>query len=543
MLLCACLLSERVLSRVSRMTAVAERLRDETVPALQAVTTISGLVERLRLDDMLVALLAPSQYRTEVRDMIQDRHRNIKEALDSYHHWAKQPAALAAFDQLKASIATYLDEETSALALADSGRTTEATAVLSTTGRTAFYRIRDVVSQSTKAEMQRSTAEVAYSATLDRQSRRSIFLMLGLSFFGCLIGIASLNQMLIRPIRRVSSTMRRLVNHDLAAPVPDTHRAGDLGEMSRSLEVFRLAMLEQDGLVTERAMAAEAKARSAERLTTLTAGFEVEAHRLAASVGASAKALQDTASQLQQSADRTTHEATTVLASAEDVNHRVVEVAASAHELSDAITAISGQVAQSADIASRAAREAQRTDGIVRTLADGARNVGDIIALISGIANQTKLLALNAAIEAARSGDSGRGFAVVASEVKSLAAQTANAAADVAAQIGHMQETTAEAVAAIENIASVVAGMTSVIETASTAVQHQHLATHQIVGNVQLAASGTTHFSGAVGVVGEASGLTASAAIRVQQEASELSRQAELLRTEVGEFLGEMRPR
>ena len=541
-LLCTSVLNGWVLSRVSCMTAVAEGLRDETLPALQAASAISGLTERLRLNDSLFALLPPGQYRAHTRTMIDDLHRRIAVALAGYRRWAEQGDAVAAFNQLEAAYVVYLRDETAVLDLQASGQSAQAAEVMSTSGREASEQVREAVARVTKAELQRSSAKMAYSVQLDRESRRSIFLTLGLSFVGCLMGVAQLDKLLIRPIRKVSQTMQRLVNQDLTTPVPDTHRGGDLGEMSRNLEVFRRAMLEQQRLASEQAAAAEAKIRSAERLTALTTGFEADAHRLAASVGASAKTLEETASQLQQSADRTTHEAKTVRVNAEDVNQRVVELAAGTLELSDAITAISGQVVQSADIASQAAREAQRTDGIVRTLADGARNVGDIIALISGIAKQTKLLALNAAIEAARSGEAGRGFAVVASEVKSLAAQTANAAADVAAQIGHMQETTAKAVGAIENIASVVAGMTRVIETASTSMQQQHLATRQIVSYVQQAASGTTHFSGAVGVVGEASSLTAAAATRVQQEASDLSHHAELLRTEVGEFLSEMRP-
>jgi len=52
----------------------------------------------------------------------------------------------------------------------------------------------------------------------------------------------------------------------------------------------------------------------------------------------------------------------------------------------------------------------------------------ELTGLVKDISFQTNLLALNARIEAARAGEQGRGFAVVANEVKSLSAQSKEAA-------------------------------------------------------------------------------------------------------------------
>jgi len=117
--------------------------------------------------------------------------------------------------------------------------------------------------------------------------------------------------------------------------------------------------------------------------------------------------------------------------------------------------------------AARAVSGAGRTAQALTELGDAASRIGKVIGLIQAIAGQTNLLALNATIEAARAGEAGRGFAVVASEVKSLAAQTARATAEIAEQIGAIQSAAVDSAQAIAQVNAIITDMAVFASTVS----------------------------------------------------------------------------
>jgi methyl-accepting chemotaxis protein len=250
-----------------------------------------------------------------------------------------------------------------------------------------------------------------------------------------------------------------------------------------SVETARMAEARDHALresqVTETARAQKAAMNQTADL------FETKIGRLVAGLSSGATTLEAAARVMTGTVARANVLGASVVTAADAANANVNTVAIAAAELTASIGAVASEVAKSSKIAGQAVADAQRTDGIVRALADGAERIGHVVGLISQIVGQTNLLALDATIEAARAGDAGKGFAVVATEVKIPASQTAKATDEIAGQIAQIQAATREAVEAIRAITVTIGEVGSIISTIAAAVDEQNVVAGKIVRSVE----------------------------------------------------------
>jgi methyl-accepting chemotaxis protein len=340
-----------------------------------------------------------------------------------------------------------------------------------------------------------------------------------------------------RPVAALTGTMRELADGHLSVHVAGTERGDEIGEMSRTLEVFRQHMNDNATMQAEREKENAARLARAETLKTLTESFDRDVSGLLDAVGVACKALNTTAGDMTRLAGDTTQRSTSVATASEEAASNVDAVAAAAEELSAAIREIGSQAQTSADVAREAAEKAQFADDTVSGLARAAGRIGEIVDLITDIADQTNLLALNATIEAARAGDAGKGFAVVANEVKTLASQTAKATEEIRTQIGGVQAETHKAEAAIRDIVGIIGRVNEVASAIAGAVEEQNAATSEISGNIHQAATGTQSVNSDIHAVSRAAEEVGEAAVSVRDGTNSLSGDAGRLRALVREFL------
>jgi methyl-accepting chemotaxis protein len=355
-------------------------------------------------------------------------------------------------------------------------------------------------------------------------------------------GSVLIGRSVTKPLARITALTERLASGDSAFEVPYADRRNEIGALAKALAVFK------DNASAVRQMHAEqeelkqrADAEKRKTMADLAGKFEASVQAVVRDVFDEARAMQQAAKGMSETADKATERASLVADASQQASANVQAVASAAGELSTSITEISQRVAQAAQVADKAAADGQRTNETVQGLANAAHKIGEVIDLINQIASQTNLLALNATIEAARAGEAGKGFAVVASEVKSLASQTAKATDEISAQINAIQAETNQVVGNIHNIRATIMEVNEISSSIAAAVEEQGAATQAIARNVQDAASGTNQVSQNISGVTDATSETGRAAGQVLQSSGRLTQKLQTLQDEVTTFVAGVR--
>ncbi len=170
--------------------------------------------------------------------------------------------------------------------------------------------------------------------------------------------------------------------------------------------------------------------------------------------------IEDVAQAASNMAQRTEHQAASLLESTTALNELTESVKRMSKGTADAdkmVGAVNAGAASSHSIVTEAGVAMEQIEG-------SSREISQIIGLIDDIAFQTNLLALNAGVEAARAGDAGRGFAVVASEVRALAQRSAEAAKAIKGLISNSSTQVNQGVELVRRTGTALDGIVSSVE-------------------------------------------------------------------------------
>jgi methyl-accepting chemotaxis protein len=495
-----------------------------------------------------VALDPSSENRAEVRKVIEEQMKAYQAGMEEVGK-TRDDKARSMLPAVNEAMAEYKRSLENTLRLADAVKDTQLgadTAKLrdsAMTSRGAAEKLRATV-RSVADRLNERVETFAAAAVEDYQTTSRLLIILSIvgTLAGLLTGFMIGQYGIARPIAQLKAVMAILAGHDLTAEIPGTERHDEVGEMARTVEVFKKNGIEVERLKAEQ-QAAEKRAAEQRKadMFKLADGFEAAVGEIVETVSSASTELEASAVTLTRTAEHAQEVTTAVAAASEEASTNVQSVASATEEMSSSVNEISRQVQASARMAGEAVDQARKTNDRVGELSKAAARIGDVVELINTIAGQTNLLALNATIEAARAGEAGRGFAVVASEVKALAEQTAKATGEIGQQIAGIQAATQESVGAIREISGTIEKLSEISSTIAAAVEEQGAATQEISRNVQQAAQGTQQVSSNITDVQRGASETGSASAQVLSAAQSLSGDSNRLKLEVGKFLSSVR--
>ncbi len=520
---------------------LANEVETNWLPATQAIGSLSEDFERYRLMQG-VAMLNSDEKRTSTLSKAEKTRGEIDQDLKDYDPTITPGKEQDLAKAMHAALDDYMTMSSKFESILASGDTVAATQIFVGDMQPIVDRARQTIAEDRQFQVDMGNAAARRSVSTAESAKVLILIAVGIAVLvGVLVGWLMITG-ISNPIRAMAEVMRTLAKGDMSAKIPNLGEPNEIGEMAGAVEIFKDGMIRNTALEQEAAKArADTEVQRKQTMQDLADKFESAVGGIVDTVSSAATEMQATASQLTASAQESSAQAGSVSVAAEEAGTNVTSVAGSAEELGASVSEIGRQVEHSLNKAREAVTEADATAAIVYELSQAADRINGIVELISGIAAQTNLLALNATIESARAGDAGKGFAVVASEVKALAQQTAKATADIGSQISSIQNTTKRAVDAIESITGTIREINDSSATIAAAVDQQGAATSEIVQAVNQASVGTQEVTSNISGVARMAEETGMGAAQVLSASGELAQQAEMLRTQVQNFIADIR--
>ena len=239
-----------------------------------------------------------------------------------------------------------------------------------------------------------------------------------------LIVLIAIRKIIARPVGSLSDSILKVSDGDFTTEMPKSN-GDEIGLIATEMSNYVSSMRETIKGIQDRANQLMSDSDSSKEASNF---MSKEANDQSISM-----------EQIQEAMDGITRAVTELAENATDLAQSVADLTSNGNETNQVML----DLVKQADVGQKDMLNVESNMGnitesmsemndVVNVVRESADKINEIVGMIDSIASQTNLLSLNASIEAARAGEAGRGFAVVADEIGQLAANSQEAAKEIA---------------------------------------------------------------------------------------------------------------
>jgi signal transduction histidine kinase len=264
------------LQRLSDVNRVSDEIRNQWLQDVRLIGDLNNYMSDYRTGEGTHLLSNTTPELAASEKEIADLDAQVSRAQSSYEALPHEDSERRLYEEFSREWAAYKVIAAQVLALSHAGVKSAAVAMYMASSRRAFDRASDTLGRLTDQTVTGAAEASARAAGAYVQDRRLIVAAMMVATCLVLVAVIYITRSISRPLLGLARGMHDLAAHDLDASISGTARDDEIGEMARSVAVFRdnaIALVQSERRLLEQTAALEETLENERRVTAQQRNF------------------------------------------------------------------------------------------------------------------------------------------------------------------------------------------------------------------------------------------------------------------------------
>ncbi len=264
------------MQRLGDVNRVSDEIRNQWLQDIRLIGDLNNYMSDYRTGEGTQLLSSTAMELTASEKQIAELDARVIRAQRSYEAQPHENSERRLYDEFARAWAEYKVIAAQVLALSHSGVKSDAVVMYMTTSRRAFDMASDTLGRLTDQTVSKAREASARAAGTYLQDSRLIVAAMLVATCLVLVTIIYITRSISRPMLKLARGMQALAAHDTNISIPGMPRDDEIGEMARSVAVFRdnaIALVKSQNRLIEQTAALEETLENERRVTAEQRNF------------------------------------------------------------------------------------------------------------------------------------------------------------------------------------------------------------------------------------------------------------------------------